>query len=74
MLLIFIALYKINCSNELGFMAIPSQFSCIRIFIVAAPRQREKMNRLKCLTNSLETPTSNSLCLSDCQGQLHFFV
>lgn len=54
MLPIFIALYKINCSNELGFMAIPSQFSCICIFIVAVPRQSETMNRLKCLMNSLK--------------------
>lgn len=54
MLPIFIALNKINCSNELGFMAIPSQFSYICIFIVAVSRPSETMNRLKCPMNSLK--------------------
>ena len=54
MLPVFIALHKINCSNELGFMAVPSQLFYICIFIVTVPRQSETMNRLKCLINSLK--------------------
>lgn len=61
---VFIALYKINCSTELGFMAIPSQFSYTCIFIVAVSRHIEKMDRLKCLMKSLKCQPEVFDCLT----------
>lgn len=74
MLPIFIALNKINCSNELCFNGNSFSIFLYLYFYCSSFQTKWNNEQIKMSDEFSEMPTSKSLCQSHCQGQLNFFV